>query len=120
MHLPRHCGIQECQDLATDSTPPEGRVMRISDKETKLVQARSVVPSPAFLPRWIYKSRNQDRNSLEAHQGLNTGKMQALLFLMALLLPAGAGAGEFVFISLTSEFSETNLNLLSLATETLT
>jgi hypothetical protein len=46
--------------------------------------------------------------------------MQALLFLMALLLPSGAGAGEFVFISLTSEFSETSLHLLALAIETLT
>ena len=46
--------------------------------------------------------------------------MQALMFLVALLLPSGAGAGEFVFISLTSEISETALNLLALVTETLT
>ena len=46
--------------------------------------------------------------------------MQALLFLMALLLPSRAGAGEFVFISLTSELSETDLNILALVTETLT
>ena len=78
-----------------------------------------MVPSPAFLPRWIYKSRNQDSHTLEAHQGCTTGKMQALLFLMALLLPSRAGAGEFVFISLTSELSETDLNILALVTETL-
>ena len=63
MHLPRHCGIQECQDLATDSEPPVVRVWEFLIRKVELVQTRSVVPSPAFLPHWIYKSRNQDKNT---------------------------------------------------------
>jgi hypothetical protein len=119
MHLPRHCGIQECQDLATDSEPPVVRVWEFLIRKIRLVQARSVVPSPAFLPRWIYKSRNQDSHTLEAHQGCTTGKMQALLFLMALLLPSGAGAGEFRPHFPSFRVSAGNHNLLALVKETL-
>ena len=122
MQSPRHCGIQECQDLARDSEPPEGRVMRISDKETKLVQARSVVPSPAFLPRWSYKSRNQDRNTPESLSKLwpTLARCRPYYSLWHFSCLLGLELVSSVFISLASEFSETDLNLLALVTETLT
>jgi hypothetical protein len=91
-------------------------------RKVELVQARSVVPSPAFLPRWSYKSRNQDRNTPESLSKLwpTLARCRPYYSLWHFSCLLGLELVSSVFISLASEFSETDLNLLALVTETLT
>lgn len=94
----------------------------IKNKTKKLDQGRPVVPSPAFLPRWSYKSRNQDRNTPESLSKLwpTLARCRPYYSLWHFSCLLGLELVSSVFISLASEFSETDLNLLALVTETLT